>query len=134
MRFDGSLDANVLLRFILGDVENQSKAAISLLESSSGQLAVADQAFVEVVFVLEKGYEMARADIVAALEGIISLPVINCNRVLLSTVLPHYLRSPALSFVDCCLATYADLNDATPLYTFDRKLANQLPSAKLLVS
>ena len=134
MRFGGSLDANILLRFILGDVESQSKAAISLLESSSEQLAVADQAFVEVVFVLEKGYEMARSDIVEALEGIISLPVINCNRVLLSAVLPHYLRSPALSFVDCCLATHADLNDAAPLYTFDRKLANQLPSAKLLVS
>ncbi len=33
---------------------------------------------------------------------------------------------------DCCLATYAELNDAKPLWTFDQKLARQAPDAKLV--
>lgn len=133
MSFSGSLDANILLRFILGDVEGHYQAASDLLKRSEKQLAVADMAFVEVVFVMEKGYAMSRRDIAVALESIINISVINCNRSLLIKVIPEYLEKPALSFVDCCLAVYAELGGAEPLYTFDKKLANQLPNIKLLV-
>lgn len=127
----GSIDANVILRFLLGDVEAHFRAAAALLKKS-GQLAVADLAFVEVAFVMEREYEMSRADIVQALRGFMLLPVINCNRILFDVVLPHYSSHPALSMEDSCLAAYAKLNRATPLYTFDKKLANQSEYAKLL--
>ena len=39
---------------------------------------------------------------------------------------------PKLSFEDCYLATSAELSDAKPLWTFDRKLANQALAAKLV--
>lgn len=130
--FSGSLDANVLLRLLLNDVPEQNLAATKLLQDAPGQFAVADTAIIEVVFVLERHYEFMRLQIVEAVEGLMSLPEINCNRGLFATALPLFTKHPALSFEDCCLAKYAELNDAKSLWTFDQKLANQTPSAKLV--
>lgn len=128
----GSLDANVLLRLLLNDVPGQNTAAIKLLQDADGQFAVADTAIIEVVFVLERHYEFSRAQIAEAVKGLMSLPEINCNRELFVATLPLFTKHSALSFEDCCLAKYAELNDAKPLWTFDQKLANQAASAKLV--
>ena len=45
---------------------------------------------------------------------------------------PLYLEHPKLSFYDCCLACYAEIKHHEPLFTFDKKLAKQLPQAKAL--
>ena len=58
--------------------------------------------------------------------------VLNYNRGLFDLVLPYYESHPSLSFNDCMLAFYAELNHAEPLFTFDAKLAKQHPSAKKL--
>lgn len=130
----GSLDANVLLRLLLNDVPGQNMAATKLLQDAGGQFAVADTAVIEIVFVLERHYEFSRTQIAEAIEGLMSLPEINCNRGLFVAALPLFIKHSALSFEDCCLAKYAELNDAKPLWTFDQKLANQAASAKLVPS
>jgi predicted nucleic-acid-binding protein len=132
--FSGSLDANVLLRLLLKDVSNQHRVAVTLLKESSGQLAVADIAVIEVVFVLDKHYSLSRSQIAEAIEGLMSLANINCNQELFEKAVFLFSKFPKLSFEDCCLASYAELNKAEPLWTFDQKLANQAPSAKLLPS
>ena len=128
----GSLDANVLLRVLLIDVPAQHDKASRLLQDTSHPFIVADTAIIEVVFVLGRNYGFNRAAISEAVEGLMELPQIDCNNVLFQKALPLYVQYPALSFEDCCLATYADLNDARPLWTFDKKLANQAPSVKLI--
>jgi len=130
--FSGSLDANVLLRLLLNDVPEQNMAAIKLLQDADRQFAVADTAIIEIVFVLERHYEFTRAQIAEAVEGLMSLPEINCNRGLFVAALSLFIKHSALSFEDSCLAKYAELNDAKPLWTFDRKLANQAASARLV--
>ncbi len=130
----GSLDANVLLRLLLNDVPDQNMAATKLLRDADGQFAVADTAIIEVTFVLERHYEFTRAQIAEAIEGVMSLHEINCNRGLFVAALPLFTKHPALSFEDCCLAKYAELNNAKPLWTFDQKLASQATSAKLVPS
>lgn len=132
--FAGSLDANVLLRLLLNDVPKQHAAAIKLMEISTDQFAVADTAIIEVVFVLERHYQFSRPQIKEAIDGLASLPSLNCNRELLSGALPLYARHQKLSFEDCCLAVYAELNNALPLWTFDIKLAHQARGAKLVGS
>ncbi len=128
----GSLDANILLRVLLNDIAKQHQAAVQLLENSGGQLAVADTAIIEIVFVLVRYYKFSRTQAREAIEGLLSLPNINCNRPLFQKALPLFVKRPDLSFEDCCLALYATLNDAEPLWTFDRKLATHAPSARLL--
>lgn len=130
----GSLDTNAILRLTLGDLPDQQKVVMDLLNSSTGQLAVSDLAISETVFALSKHYGIERSEVRDRLSGFMNLKVINCNRIMLTRALDYFVVKPALSFEDCCLAVYAELNGAEPLYTFDKKLANQLPSAKLLVS
>ena len=60
------------------------------------------------------------------------LKQINCNQALFEKALALFIAHANLSFEDCCLAAYAQITDAEPLWTFDKKLANQAPSAKLI--
>lgn len=130
--FSGSLDANVLLRLLLNDVADQHQSVLNLFQHASGQFAVSDTAIIETVFVLERNYKFTRTAIVETIEGLMSLAEINCNRPLFLKALPLFSKYSSLSFEDCCLAVYAELNEAKPLWTFDQKLAKQAPSARLV--
>lgn len=131
MAIRGSLDTNCLLRWVLQDIPGQSEAVACVL-AEGGDYHVADMALAEFVFVLEKLYGHPRDLIAENLAAIAGHPAINCNAALLDKVIPLYTRHTALSFVDCCLSVYAELNDASPLLTFDRALAKKLPHAELL--
>ena len=118
-----SLDTNILLRLVLGDVPKQTLLAEELIKKSA-VLNVADIVIIEVVFVLEKIYKLSRKEVVESVYAIIRHPKINCNRKLFELTLPIYSTNAKLSIVDCALTQYAILNNATPLHTFDKALAN----------
>lgn len=129
----GSLDANILLRMLLGDVPAQSQAVKKLYVEAVGSFDVADTALIEIAFVLSRPpYDFSRQLIGEAFRDIMDMPKLNCNRQLFDRVLPSFVSHPALSFEDCCLAVYAELNSAEPLWTFDKKLAKQAKQAELL--
>lgn len=130
--FGGSLDTNAILRLILGDVPDQYNVLIRLLENSQRQVAIADTALIEAGYALQHYYNFTPRMIAEALEEVVEQPRFNCNRILFRLALPKFVEHPKLSLVDCCLEVYAELNDAKPLWTFDKKLANQLPAAKLI--
>lgn len=127
-----SLDTNGLLRLIVGDVPDQTRA-VRRLVTTFDSLGVADIAVMEVVYVLEKYYKLGRADNARALELLIGNPALNINRTLLTRALPLYLAHTKLSFADCCLAVYAELHAAQPLWTFDVDLAKALPGQAELI-
>lgn len=128
----GSLDANVLLRLLLNDVPEQHASVLRLFRDTSGQFAVADTAIIEVVFVLCRAYGFARAQAAEAVESLMDLSELSCNRTLFEVALPLFVKHDGLSFEDCCLSAYAELGDTKPLWTFDKKLASQAPNAKLV--
>lgn len=131
-KFTGSLDTNALLRLLLNDIPEQRTAVKNLLGQATNQFAIADTVIIELVFALDRYYGFSRLQITEAVDGLMKLSDINCNRALFEKVLPLYIDHAGLSFEDCCLAIYAQLNDAEPLWTFDKKLANQAPTAKLI--
>lgn len=134
MAFVGSFDTNTILRLILGDVPKQQKAVLDLMvHHKSQQFAVADTALIETAFVLSREYKFSRTDVANALQDFMNLSQINCNRVMFDKALRLYVNHAALSLEDCALAIYAELVDATPLYTFDRKLASDVKSAQLVI-
>ncbi len=132
-KLTGSFDTNVLLRLLLNDIPEQRIAVKKLLSQAANQFAVADTVIIELVFALDRHYGFSRLQIAEAIDGLMKLREINCNRTLFERALPLYIDHPSLSFEDCCLAIYAQLNDAEPLWTFDKKLANQAPSVTLIV-
>jgi predicted nucleic-acid-binding protein len=125
----GSLDTNALLRLLLNDIPEQHQAIKELLAKGSF-FSVADIAIIELVFVLERYYGFSRTQVAEAVTGLAQLKGITCNRVLFEKALPVYTEHSALSFEDCYLATCAVLGNAEPLWTFDKKLARQLTSAR----
>lgn len=128
----GSLDANVVLRLLLNDVPDQHAAAVALVDRADAEFVVSDIAVVEAVFAFCRHYEFSRAAAAEAIEGLMSLTGIECNRVMFTRALALFIDHPKLSFEDCCLAAYAELSNAEPLWTFDKRLARQAPSARLV--
>lgn len=128
----GSLDTNLLLRLVLGDVPEQSEAVEKLLKPGN-IFDVSDITIFEMVYVLEKVYKLPRDKVSQNIYTIINHSSINGNRKLFALTLPLYVQNPKLSIVDCALTKYAELNQATPLYTFDADLAKACsPIAQLL--
>lgn len=130
--FAGSLDANVVLRLLLNDVPDQHAAAVALIEGADTVFQVSDVAVIEVVFALCRHYEFSRAAAAEAIDGLMSLTEIDGNRALFKRAIPPFTAHLKLSFEDCCMAAYAELSGATPLWTFDKKLAVQANSARLV--
>lgn len=115
-----SLDTNVVLRFLLGDIPAQEDTAKQVIRSSTSY--VTDVVLTEVVFVLERVIEMERVDIVRLVGAFLSLPNLVYNNYLLDDTLDLYGKKPSLSFVDCYAATETMVYKNT-LYTFDKQLA-----------
>jgi predicted nucleic-acid-binding protein len=123
----------MLLRLLLRDDLAQHRAIARLYDQARHKLLVADLAISEMAFVLQSHYKFSREQVAEAINGLVSLPKISCSQELMKESLALYTRHPKLSFEDCYLALYAKVNQAEPLWTFDKKLANQAPSAKLVV-
>ncbi|MGB4796247.1 MAG: PIN domain-containing protein [Candidatus Saccharimonadales bacterium] len=126
-----SLDANFLLRWLLGDVPTQQDLTDRVM-SGKDMLHVADMVLEEIAYVMERVIGLPRSMVANNFRAIMAQANVNCNRSVLSGALPLYEKHTALSFVDCCLAVYAELNGAIPLLTFDKKLARQLPNVELV--
>ena len=118
------LDTNVLLDWLLDRDTTRTKRIDKLL-STVRELQIPDVIVVELTFALEKFYELPRDVVIENITKVIDEPVFNCNGTLFRRALTDYAEHPALSFVDCCLMHYADLQNALPVWTFDKKLVNQ---------
>lgn len=127
-----SIDTNIILRTILGDVPEQCLRIQDLFMRHDVIYEIADLALEEVVYVLQESYNWSRRNIVEAVQATLEMAHFNYNEPLFSAVFPMYVSHPKLSFNDCCLAVYAKLNGAEPLWTFDKNLARQSPTAKIL--
>lgn len=126
-----SLDTNIILRLALRDVPEQCLRIVDLLMRQNVVYDVADLAITEAVYVMQK-QDYTRRQIVDALNGVLEVVDCNYNKSLFERVFPMYLNSPRLSFNDCCLAGYAALNQAEPLWTFDQALAKESGTAKMV--
>ena len=126
-----TIDTNVLLRWVLNDVPTQAVAAEALLTNGEQHL-VPDEALIETVFVLDKVMGLSRATVVASVELVMGVAQLSLDRALWRTALNDYLAHPKLSISDTFLTAIAHATRQLPLYTFDKKLANQLDGAELL--
>lgn len=128
-----SLDTSLVVRVLSKDDEEKSRKVLELL-ASGGRFILSDFALYETIYVLETVYDKSREEVVDLVSFFLTRydETIQYNHALTSAVFPFYLAHPKLSFADCCLGVQAELDNAEPLFTFDKKLAQQHPSAKLL--
>ena len=131
-RFE-SLDTNVILRLMLGDLPEQRRAATNLLLSTGREFYISDLAISEAVHVMETPpYSHTRKQVADYFQILFMHPYIHYSRSLFEKVFTLYLSHPSLSFNDCYLSFEAEKRDHEPLWTFDRKLASQTKNSRLL--
>lgn len=128
-----SLDTSIVIRILTDDLPEKRKQALELLSQPDHLFRLEDLAISEIIYVLTTVYEYSREDAINRLNLFLTRYSSNLiySQTFFNTVFPFYLAHPKLSFNDCCLAAYAEMNHAEPLFTFDQKLAAQSPSAKL---
>lgn len=132
MRSGGSLDANVLLRLIVGDIEEQRKKSEKLINDYDS-FHISNTALIEVIFALERYYAVPRSEILQVVSSLQGNPKLKFNRPLFEYGLSIYVSCPKLSIEDCCLAAESRITENTPLWTFDSKLANQTKEARKII-
>src|SRR5438046_2158128 len=94
-----SLDANVILRFLLGDVTDQTDKATKIIEDH--KVYVTDVVLVEVIYVLEKVYKLSRKDICELVIDFLGFSNVVHNPRFLLHAIALYKDHPKLSVVDC---------------------------------
>lgn len=125
-----SVDTNVVLRWILDDLPEQTARVEALFESTD-RLVVDDATMIETVYVLERVVGLDREVIAEAIGSIIAEARLELDREHWSTVVALYTAHSKLSVTDIHLAVRAQKR-GQPLLTFDKKLASQLSSVECL--
>ncbi len=117
-----SLDTSVVLRFLLGDVPEQTKKATQLVDQN--KVYVTDVVTVEIIYVLEKVMRLSRKDITKLVIGFLGFANVVHNPYFLLEAINLYEHHPSLSIVDCYASAEAQAYH-NELVTFDKRLASQ---------
>ncbi len=120
-----ALDTNILVRFLTQDDPDQSAEAERLMSglTSVARGHVCREVLVELVWVLERAYKYARADISRALEGLLSASELTIEASGdVGAVLQLY-EDKGFGFSDLMIRQAALRSGADTLVTFDRKTA-----------
>ena len=128
-----ALDTNVLVRFLVQDDPLQAQLATKLIDqlTDDAQDFVSREVLIELVWVLERAYHLGRAEIAAALDGLLSATELNIEGS--DEVAPalELYRNDGFGFADLMIAAAARRAGASEVVTFDRKAA-RLPGVRLL--
>jgi uncharacterized protein len=117
-----SLDTNVVLRFLLDDVPEQTKKATEII--TNNKVYVTDVVAVEVIYVLEKVIELSRQDITKLVTSFLGFSNVVHNPYFLLSAIGLYEHHTSLSIVDCYASAEAEAYKNN-LVTFDKRLASQ---------
>ncbi len=119
------VDANVVLRYLLNDVEELADKAAVLLENK--ELFIPTEVIAEIVYVLEKVYQVEREEIQNSLLELFSYNNIQVNDLEVITEALKFYTKKKLDFVDAILYAYYKVRKYN-VYTFDKKLSKLLDS------
>lgn len=119
------VDANVVLRYLLNDVEELADKAAVLLENK--ELFIPTEVIAEIVYVLEKVYQVEREEIQNSLLELFSYNNIQVNDLEVITEALKFYTKKKLDFVDAILYAYYKVRKYN-VYTFDKKLSKLLGS------
>ena len=120
-----ALDTNVLVRFLTRDEPAQAAAADRVIAGLSADEPgfVGREVMLELVWVLERAYRLPRAEVIAAVEGLLSAREMEVEAT--ADILAALIRygSTGPGFADLMIAAAARRAGATKLVTFDRSAA-----------
>ena len=116
------IDANVILRYLLQEPQDQAEQAKAVIEAGAYTTM---EVMAEVVYVLLKVYEIDRAEISAAVVEVAGELVFEEYDVLAFAM--ELFRDRKLDFVDCVLASRSAVKQ-DEVFSFDKKLMAAIES------
>ncbi|MCT7981657.1 PIN domain-containing protein [Laspinema olomoucense] len=116
-------DANIILRYILNDHEILSAKAAEIIENNRVNLPI--EVACEVVFVLQKVYQVEREKIQEVLSHLIEEDLVCLEKPKLLLKALEVYSETKFDFVDCLLVSYCKVYQES-IFTFDKKLENHL--------
>jgi predicted nucleic-acid-binding protein len=121
------VDANIVLRYLLQDVEEFAEQAVEIIENN--QIFLPFEVVAEIVYVLEKVYKVERVDIYESLKAFFyPRNVSTYDSDVLNKALEIFC-SIKIDFVDALLCGYALIRDHE-IKSFDKKINKYILSEK----
>jgi predicted nucleic-acid-binding protein len=114
------VDANIVLRYLLNDNVIFSAEAVKIIENR--QIHFPNEVCAEVVYVLQKVYEVPRQNINNSISMLLDYPNIIANKTILKEALNIY-QSQNVDIVDSILIASNHVLGAS-IHTFDKKIKN----------
>jgi predicted nucleic-acid-binding protein len=115
-----AIDTNVLVRLITRDNAVQTESAEAFVTRGAW---VSHIVLVETTWVLDSVYGLGHAQIVVAVEMLLShRDLVLQDADVVQAALAHYRKRPKLGFSDCMVPEVARKAGHLPLGTFDRQL------------
>ncbi|MBN2382495.1 type II toxin-antitoxin system VapC family toxin [bacterium] len=121
-----ALDTNVLVRFLVKDDEQQAQIVYTTFKKAEEQkevFFVPAMVVLETIWVLESVYEIARNDILAALENLLLLPIMQFEGQPAVRTFITSARSNKIDLADVLIACFAHHSGCDSVLTFDKKAA-----------
>lgn len=117
------VDANIILRYLLNDMEELSEKAAELLENN--EVFVPTEVIAEIVYVLEKVYRAEKEEICNSLTELFGYNNVQVSDMKVVNEALKIYAERKLDFVDAILYAYHKVRKHK-IYTFDKKLNNLL--------
>ena len=114
------IDANVILRYLLNDVEEMAKKSAEIINAGAFTLP---EVIAEVIYVLKSVYKIERGEISAAILQIFNEIEVANKKIMIEAV--KIFAESSLDFVDCILIAYNKVENVE-IFSFDKKLNNRL--------
>jgi predicted nucleic-acid-binding protein len=114
-------DANVVLRYLLADVSEFFSRSKALLENE--EIHIPLEVLAEIVYVLEKVYNVPRKDASGPLLELLKYPNISTHDPEVATCALKAYSDTGLDFVDMLLYAYHQVRNFE-IVSYDRKLLN----------
>jgi predicted nucleic-acid-binding protein len=121
-----AIDTNILVRFLIGDDEQQAKKAYNILkkaESEKEELFVPLLVVLELIWVLESVYKIARTDILDSIKEFLLMPILRFEH---KSVLQQFTLSAQKNrydLADLLIACSAKIQGCETVLTFDKKVS-----------
>ena len=114
------IDANVILRYLLNDVDDMAKKSEEIIKFGAWTLP---EVIAEVVYVLKSVYQIEREEIANAILEFLKEIDIEHKETIIEAV--KIFSGTNLDFVDCILIAYKKIENAE-VFSFDKKLNGKL--------
>jgi predicted nucleic acid-binding protein len=108
------IDANVIIRFLVGDHEVHLKKSIEIfkeIETGDLQVEILESVLMEVFFVMTKFYKLPKGEVIDDLKRILSLQgVVNSDKIIFHETL-SLIENKNIDFVDALICAKYKLQD-----------------------